>query len=106
MKKRARQTRNKAIPSRTISRRTKRQSFPAACTIVARNYLAHARVLAKSYLKHHPGAKFYLLVVDGLPDGGSAGPGITLVKPDEIDLPYFFELCFKYDVTDISIRTS
>ena len=28
--------------------------FVLACTIVARNYLAHARVLAASFLEHHP----------------------------------------------------
>ena len=35
-----------------------------ACTIVARNYLAHARVLAASFLAHHPDGTFTLLLVD------------------------------------------
>ena len=34
------------------------------CTIIARNYLAHARVLAASFLRHHPGRRFVVLVVD------------------------------------------
>ncbi len=37
-----------------------------ACTIVARNYLPAARVLAKSFLEHHPDAGFTTLVVDDL----------------------------------------
>jgi glycosyltransferase involved in cell wall biosynthesis/SAM-dependent methyltransferase len=36
------------------------------CTIVARNYLPAARVLAKSFREHHPGAGFEVLVVDDL----------------------------------------
>ncbi len=36
-----------------------------AATIVARNYLAQARVLAASFLRHHPGARFVTLVIDG-----------------------------------------
>jgi len=29
-----------------------------ACTIIAKNYVAQARVLARSYLEHHPGGRF------------------------------------------------
>ena len=35
-----------------------------ACTIVARNYLAHARVLAESFRRHHPSGCFTTLVLD------------------------------------------
>lgn len=34
------------------------------CTIVARNYLPHARVLAASFLQHHPGGEFFVLIID------------------------------------------
>lgn len=37
-----------------------------ACTIVARNYLAQAGVLASSFLEHHPDARFVTLVIDGV----------------------------------------
>src|SRR6516225_4803078 len=74
---------------------------PAACTIISRNYLSHARVLAASYLKHHSEARFYLLIVDELPSGIQAGEGIHLIGPQELDLPYWRELCFKYDVTEL-----
>lgn len=74
---------------------------PAACTIIARNYLAFARVLGRSYLEHHPGSRFYVLVVDGQTDDLPAGDGLTVLSPDVLKLPYFFELCFKYDVTSL-----
>ncbi len=35
-----------------------------ACTIIARNYLAHARVLASSFRAQHPEARFTVLVTD------------------------------------------
>lgn len=35
-----------------------------ACTIVARNYLAHARVLAASFLETHPGGECFVLITD------------------------------------------
>ncbi len=73
---------------------------PAACTIIARNYLSHAAVLAESYLKHEPGARFYLLVVDELPQT-VVPDGVHLIGPDELGLPSFFEMCFKYNVTEL-----
>jgi glycosyltransferase involved in cell wall biosynthesis/2-polyprenyl-3-methyl-5-hydroxy-6-metoxy-1,4-benzoquinol methylase len=36
-----------------------------ACTIIARNYMAHARVLARSFREHHPDGRFTVLVIDG-----------------------------------------
>ena len=36
----------------------------SACTIVARNYLAHARVLADSFFAHHPDGNFTVLLID------------------------------------------
>ena len=35
-----------------------------ACTIIARNYLPAARVLATSFLSHHPGGRMFVLVLD------------------------------------------
>lgn len=76
---------------------------PAACTIIARNYLSHARILARSYLEQHPGAPFYLLVVDGLPPGVDAGvDGVRVLDLADLELPYVYEMSFKYDVTELS----
>ena len=35
-----------------------------ACTIVARNYVPHARVLTASFLRHHPDGAFFVLLID------------------------------------------
>ncbi|MDF3039478.1 MAG: hypothetical protein K0Q71_2184 [Thermomicrobiales bacterium] len=74
----------------------------AACTIIAANYLSHARVLASSYLEHHPDAHFYLLVVDDLPSSEAIDDRIRLVHPDELELASFSEMTVKYDVTELS----
>lgn len=75
---------------------------PAACTIICRNYLSHARILAKSYLEHEPGGRFYLFVLDKLPDGVRAGADVHVIEPDELGYANFSELCFKYNVTELS----
>lgn len=36
----------------------------SACTIIACNYLAHARVLASSFFDHHPDGSFTVLLID------------------------------------------
>jgi hypothetical protein len=73
----------------------------AACTIIARNYLAQARVLIDSYLAHAPGARFYLFVVDGLPPGVRLDPQVQVLGPHEVGVPGFGEMSFKYDVTEL-----
>src|SRR5215467_11879882 len=83
------------------SAKTGQSHFPAACTIISRNYLSHARILAASYLEHHPGARFYVLSVDDLPYGWNAGRDVQVIGPSELDLPFFSELSFKYDVTEL-----
>jgi glycosyltransferase involved in cell wall biosynthesis/2-polyprenyl-3-methyl-5-hydroxy-6-metoxy-1,4-benzoquinol methylase len=75
---------------------------PAACTIIFKNYLSHARILAESFARHVPGGRFYVLVMDGLPNGAHAGRNVQVVKPTDLELPYLFDLCFKYDVTELS----
>jgi hypothetical protein len=59
-----------------------------ACTIVARNYLAHARTLAASYREHHPGGRFSVLVLDApyehlLRDDDA----FDVIEPTQIGLP-------------------
>ena len=73
----------------------------AGCTIVSRNYLSYARVAGESWLRHHPRSRFYTLVVDGLPAGAEAGR-VEIVEPDALELPYFAELAFRCDVTELS----
>src|SRR5215510_11947074 len=77
-----------------------RNRFPAACTIISGNYLSDGRVLASSYLENHPGAHFYILIVDGLPRGADVG-NARIVDVGELDLAYLRELCFKYNPTEL-----
>jgi hypothetical protein len=73
----------------------------AACTIIARNYLSHAKILAESFFATEKDGRFYLLVVDHLPEGANIDPRIRLVDPAELSIPNYYEWCLKYDVTEL-----
>ena len=74
----------------------------SACTIISRNYLGQARVLARSYLSHHPDGRFYLLIVDGLPSETSLDDRIVLIDLAELPLDDLGDMCFKYDVVELA----
>ena len=38
------------------------------CTIIAKNYVAQARVLARSFAEHHPDGRFWTLIIDDFAD--------------------------------------
>ncbi|MGH3906392.1 MAG: glycosyltransferase family 4 protein, partial [Pseudonocardiaceae bacterium] len=81
-----------------------------ACTIVARNYLPAARVLASSYLRHHPQARLTVLVVDAVGSevdgfaGHGAGQGVVYLTPATLDLDpdEFARMAAAYTVTELS----
>jgi glycosyltransferase involved in cell wall biosynthesis len=85
----------------SMRRRLERSNPIAGCTIVSRNYLSHARILASSFLEHEPNGRFYVLVVDRLLPGASLPEGVVVLGPDDLELPYLWEMCFKYDVTEL-----
>lgn len=73
------------------------------CTIIAKNYLAHARVLAESFRRHHPDGTLHVLVLDDYegyfdPD---AEP-FELVTPEELHIDGFEEMAAVYDVLELS----
>lgn len=78
-----------------------------ACTIVARNYLPAARVLAASYLHHHPGSRLVVLLIDAveseLPELTSRY-GEEYRTPDALDLDRdeFARMAATYTVTELS----
>lgn len=88
-----------APPERTIMDLA---CVPSACTIISRNYLGQAKVLADSYLVHHPAGIFYLLAVDGLPAGTDIDPRIRLVALTDLPLDDLGDMCFKYDVVEFA----
>lgn len=75
-----------------------------ACTVVARNYLPAARVLATSYLAHHPGHDFVIEVIDAAwheteDENGwkIVGPGLTGIGEDD-----YFRMATAYSVTELA----
>jgi hypothetical protein len=75
----------------------------AACTIVSPNYLAFARTLAESYLKHHPGHRFFVLFVADLSDATPfAGDSFTPVMLGEIGLSDLRGEAMKYDILELN----
>lgn len=76
------------------------------CTIIARNYWAHARVLARSVADHHPDARVTVLVID--PDPATmavaARERFAVIGPDDIglDRAELLRMAGIYDVLEIS----
>ena len=74
-----------------------------ACTIIAKNYVAFARVLARSYLEHHPGARFHVLVIDDLDDRiDPAAEPFEVVRVGDLEIETFAEMAGLYDVLELS----
>jgi hypothetical protein len=73
------------------------------CTIIAKNYVAHARVLAESFLAKHPGGKCFVLVVDDYE--GYIDPTrevFDVIGVNELQIPNVRSLCFKYNITELA----
>ena len=76
-----------------------------ACSIIARNYLAHARVLAASFFAHHPQGRFTLLLID---DEGrqfsGADESFRCLRLSDIglDSSQIGQLAAIYDVTELA----
>ena len=58
----------------------------AGCTVATRNYLADARIAARSFLDHHPGSRFVIVVVDGdhMPPADWSLRNVEVVTPVEL----------------------
>ena len=72
-------------------------------TIVARNYLARARVLATTFLRHHPLGHVVVLVIDAEDDESFAEP-FDVVTPRDlpIDAGEFHRMAAIYDVLELA----
>lgn len=74
-------------------------------TIIARNYFAHARVLAASLARHNSGTKLHVVVLDDPEREIAPEASIEIIRPD--DLPFdppseFSEMAAIYDVTELA----
>ncbi len=74
-----------------------------ACTIVANNYLAYARVLAESFLAAHPDGELHVLLVD------RRDPAIDYEKEpftcwfaEDLGVSDFLHLAFRYSILELS----
>lgn len=75
----------------------------AACTIVSLNYLPYARTLCASFLKFHPDDKFYVLLVDRLPEGFDlTHENFEIVLVENLGIPSFESVAFKYDILELN----
>jgi len=75
----------------------------AACTIIAKNYLPMARVLANSWNSFHPGAPLYVLLLDSPAGYFSANDEAFLsVLVPEIGIHNVEAFLFKYSILEAS----
>lgn len=74
-----------------------------ACTIVSKNYLPFARVLARSFRAHHPGSRCFVLLVDRL-DGAfePADEPFELVPLEALPIPDLGGFVFKYTILELN----
>ena len=73
------------------------------CTIIAKNYLAYARVLARSFARHHPDGRFWALVIDEF--SGRIDPTqepFELLTPSDIGCEPFMRMALRYSVLELS----
>ena len=78
-----------------------RNSKITICTIISKNYLAHARVLTESFLKNNPNGKVYVLLVDTIDKKfDPEKEKFTLVEIDKIGIENLESFCFKYDILE------
>jgi putative methyltransferase (TIGR04325 family) len=74
----------------------------AACSVIAKNRLAQARVLAASLRRHHPRLPFFVLLVDE-PEGffAPADEPFAIVRPADLAIPDLPALCFRYSLAEL-----
>lgn len=78
-------------------------SGPVITTIAAKNYLAHVRVLCRSFLAHHPDGRCIALLSDRS-DGyvNAEEEPFELIEAEALGVPEFESLAFKYDILELS----
>jgi hypothetical protein len=75
----------------------------AAFTICALNYMRKALVLRESFLRHNPGRRFLILLVERKnADIEAAFPGIDLMWAEDLDIEGFLRYAFMYDIIELS----
>ncbi len=73
------------------------------CTIIAKNYVAHARVLARSLAAHDPDSRLWTLIIDDF--AGYLDPAdepFEILTPAAIDCEPFTHMALRYSVLELS----
>src|SRR4051794_753402 len=80
-----------------------RPSALDACTIIATNYLAYARVLGRSLTEHHPELRLKVLVIDDT-EGyfDPAAEPFDVVAIDQLAIENFSRMAAMYSVLELS----
>jgi glycosyltransferase involved in cell wall biosynthesis len=73
------------------------------CTIIAKNYLAHARVLARSFAEHHPNGRVWTLIIDDFDRYvDPAEEPFEVLAPADIGCEPFTQMAIRYSVLELS----
>jgi hypothetical protein len=75
-----------------------------AFTICSNNYLAHAKTLGDSFLKHHPDAKFIIGLVDRYDENFDYGffNAFEIIPVEDLQIKEFEELTNKYNIVELN----
>jgi hypothetical protein len=73
------------------------------CTIIAKNYVAQARVLARSFAEQHPDGRFWTLIIDDF-DGfiDPAQQPFEILTPSDVGCSEFGWMAARYSVLELS----
>jgi hypothetical protein len=75
----------------------------AVATICAKNYIAKALVLQKSYLEFHPDHDFFIVLMDRRDDMFEASHKCSnLIWVEDLGIPDFFKHAFMFDIIEFS----
>jgi hypothetical protein len=80
-----------------------RQDF-IGCTVASRRFLAQASVTAQSFLEHHPGRRFAVLISDDPSGERSMGDGVETLRPRDIGMDdrELHRMALYYSVKELS----
>jgi glycosyltransferase involved in cell wall biosynthesis len=73
------------------------------CTIIAKNYVSHARVLGRSFAEHHPDGRLWTLIIDDF--SGYIDPAaepFEVLTPHDVGCDAFAEMAMRYTVIELS----
>lgn len=86
-----------------MSQTTVENNHLAFCTIVSKNYLSQARVLAETVKKHHPESSFFLLLSDRI--DGYFDPSLEafpIFELEQLPIEEIKRCCFYYNVVELN----